>query len=155
MAVSFPVLGSNRRQSEDFDGDTQDTLEPLPSTHLQRDLEACPGLLLTSGSCGMPSLVCSESKLLRAELGVLCHVPRLYMELWKSPAPRQAVPTPSLGRQNRSPPRALGPLARPAPHLETGQTLLRGWKFGMPETPKPCDREHPRQPQGARALQGH
>lgn len=41
----------------------------------QRELEACAGLLLTSGSWVMPSLVCSESRLLRAEVGVLCHVP--------------------------------------------------------------------------------
>lgn len=51
--------------------------------------------------------------------------PELYTEVWKSLVPRQAVPTSSVGRHNRSPPMALGPLARLAPHLERTDTPER------------------------------
>lgn len=63
-----------------------------------------PGLLLASGGWIMPSLVCSESKLLRAELGVLPMCPRLYTEHRRAQPPdRQFLPPAWTGRTGPHP----------------------------------------------------
>lgn len=104
--LSFSVLCTNTRQAQGFNGDTRDTLEPLPSTYLAAGTRGMSRFLV-----GIRELGDAKFSLFRKRTQSRTWESFATLRVLKSPAPRQAVPTPSPGRQNRSPPRTPGPQA--------------------------------------------
>lgn len=137
MAVSFSVLCSNTRQDQGFDGDTHDTLEPLPSTHL------------TAGTRGMSRFVVGIRELDDAKFDLfrkqtpqsrtwepfpMCSDP--HTKCQRAPPPGRLFPPPA--RAGRT-----GPLPGPQ---DSWPSWPRAWKqerhSERPEVWKAQDFEH-------------
>lgn len=85
----------------------------------------------------MPSLVCSESKLLRAELGVLCHVPRAVHGAMEEPSQQAGSSYPQPGQAEQVPTQGPGApgQAGPTPGNRTDTPeRLEVWNAGDSKT---------------------